>query len=166
MEGRRHKPPVPEGEPFRADPRDPFPFASESDAPPRQEPAEDLPAVPRWSHPPSHSPQVGQQPPSLGADTAGAPVKSPRVPATPVQRQARIALWVGVASLFVFNLFLGPIAIVMGAIAVQRGERRTGLRAIVLGGIGTVIGIVVAILYMTGVMPNLDELIDDFGNRD
>lgn len=177
---REFKGPKPIGEPYRADPSDPLPFPTENDAPPRHEPPADLPEVPRWTRPPSHSPEFqpgAEVPPAPGVGTGGGAAgpqspspdaqprqaQSPEVerPKTPAYRQARIGMWIGVASLFVFNIFLGPAAIVMGIVAIQRGEKQTGYWALGLGIAGTLIGIVVMILVATGVMPSLDELMED-----
>ncbi len=180
MGDKEFKGPQPVGEPYRADPADPLPFPTENDAPPRHEPPPDLPEVPRWTRPPSHSPefQPGAQPPPAsglqeGGSTGeqhvrprGAPFNKDAAaqkvePPTPAYRQARIGMWIGVASLFVFNIILGPVAIVMGISAIQRGEKRIGTRALGLGIAGTVTGIIVMVLVATGVMPSLDELMQD-----
>lgn len=166
---KEFQPPQPVGEPYRADPADPFPFPTEADAPPRHEPPSDLPAVPRWSHPPTHSQGIpGAVPPvDGGADSrpqfrqpGDVPPGSPGTP-IPVSRQARVALWIGIASIFVFNIFLGPMAIVLGIRAVKNGEKQTGQWAIATGIAGTLIGILVMVLVATGVMPSLDEMLKD-----
>lgn len=168
---REFKPPSPEGDPYRADPADPFPFPTEADAPPRQEPPPDLPEVPRWSHPPTHNPNYSGAAPAPGEPVGGnaqpqfrppgGAVEGKPKPPVPVERQARIGLWIGVASLFVFNIFLGPAAIVLGIRAIRNGEKQIGQWAIVLGTAGLLIGIAVMILIGTGVMPSVEEMLRD-----
>lgn len=169
----RFVPPEPVGEPFRADPSDPSPFVSEGDAPsvPVVEPA--APVLP--GHPPTHSapeeiypvnpstpPQ--QQPPQYGQNVRPAQPPAQRAPLNAEEKFARTAVWVGVASIFIFNVIFGPIAVVMGAMALQRGQKEKGYWAIGLGVAGTVIGVAVLILVSTGVMPTFDEMIDDLRN--
>lgn len=168
---RDFRPPAPEGEPYRADPADPFPFPTEADAPPRQEPPTDLPEVPRWSHPPTHNPNYAGTAPMPGEPTGGAAkpkfrqpggaIAGSASPPAPVARQARIGLWIGVASLFVFNVFLGPAAIVLGIRAIRNGEKQLGQWAVGLGTAGLLIGITVMVLIGTGVMPSVEEMLRD-----
>lgn len=167
---REFKPPAPQGEPYRADPSDPFPFPTESDAPARHEPSTDLPEVPRWSHPPTHSAEFSGVAPAASEPVEsgkpqfrqpGDPFAAKPKPPIPVGRQARVGLWIGVASLFVFNIFLGPAAVVLGVRAVRNGEKQIGQWAIALGVAGTVIGITVMVLISTGVMPSVEEMLRD-----
>lgn len=85
----------------------------------------------------------------------------PPQPPTAAARQARVAFWIGIASIFVFNIFLGPLAIVLGIRAIRNGEKQTGQWAVATGVAGTLIGILVMVLVATGVMPSFDELLRD-----
>lgn len=78
---------------------------------------------------------------------------------SPQYRQARIAVWVGVASIFLFNVILGPLAVVFGALSMRRGERRLGRMAVILGVIGTVVGILLLVLVSNGVLPDFEEML-------
>jgi hypothetical protein len=133
-------PPAPVGEPYRGDPGQPPPFEFES---PRDARAERQ----QFQHP--------MPPPQLPA----------HVPLTPEQRFARIALWVGVASIFVFNLVLGPVAIVLGILAIRRGELQTGRRAALFGLLGTVIGAIFMYLVANGMLPSVEEMLKDLETK-
>lgn len=67
---------------------------------------------------------------------------------------------IGIASLLILHVPLGPIAIVLGIKAIRSGERQTGRWAIAAGIGGTLIGILGVVLWATGVMPTLDELME------
>lgn len=151
------------GEPYRADPKDPPPFTAEGDRLPAAQPA---PAQvdagnPPLGHPPSHSPQYAQQSrPAPSEQPTFVPAQKERVQ-TPEERFARISLWLGVASIFAFGPILGPVAVVLGVMSIQRGEKKLGRLAIIFGLIGTLLGILFAVLVAKGVLPSLDELLDD-----
>lgn len=72
-----------------------------------------------------------------------------------------MGVWAGVASIFVFNLVLGPVAVVIGIMAMGRGERDRGKLAIWLGLAGTVIGIALLVLVAVGVIPDVDQMLRD-----
>lgn len=157
------KPPQPVGEPFRADPSDPVPFPDEQDSPRQLPPTA---ADEQAAHPPSHTPEYAV--PSIPNDGRVRPQfrAQPQVQkrkAREHERMAKIALAVGIASI-VISPILGPVAIVMGSMAVKRGEKSIGWWAISTGIAGTVIGIVVAILVATGVIPSFSELLNDIQN--
>jgi hypothetical protein len=165
----KYQPPKPEEEPFRADPSDPAPFTHEGDLPAARD-IDTAPVTALPGHPPTHSSPdslygyKGQTPRPESPPKPGQPVftrpgaNAPAKPIDPVERFGRTALWVGVASLFIFNVVFGPIAIIMGAMAVQRGQKKNGWWAIGLGAAGTAIGVAVLVLVSTGVMPSLDEM--------
>lgn len=133
------QPPRPIGEPYRADPLGPPPF------PTANEP----------------SPTVRQMPPV--AETP--PVAAAAEKRSPDQRFARFAVWTGISSIFVFNVFIGPLAVVMGFVAHRRGQHRSGRHAMLLGAFGTVIGVVILVLVSEGVLPDLDQVLDDLRKR-
>lgn len=141
-------PPAPVGEPYRADPRDPAPFEYGDPAPPRS-----LPTLGTAPQPYQRELRAGQSPPATS-------FVQPRA-LGPDEKFARTAMRIGIASIFVFNLVLGPLAILLGASALRRGQRRTGWQAIWLGAGGTLIGVVALVLLATGVIPPLEELIED-----
>lgn len=157
MAPREFRPPEPIGEPFRGDPQAPAPFSDDAQS--------------NWSSTPT-VPQGG--PPSLGQPPS---LAAPETPAqtqpqfqrpeqrqselSPDQRFARIAVWVGVASIFVFNLVLGPVAIALGISAIRRGERSSGKLTVILGAIGTLVGVVFLVLVAAGVLPNIDQMLKD-----
>ncbi len=164
----RFLPPEPVGEPFHGDPSDPNPFLTEGEtpaAPSALQPG----SMPVPGHPPTHSsPEAiypGSAPQPRQQAQQGQFRQPQSAPVDPVERFARTAVWVGVASIFIFNVIFGPIAVVMGAMAIQRGQKEKGWLAVGLGVLGTVIGIVVLVLVSTGVMPSWDEMIDDLRNR-
>jgi hypothetical protein len=161
-------PPAPVGTPYRSDPADPAPFLTEDDA---------VPVVPVKAETPAASTGLPQHEDSAPRTEYGAPpmfqpsAKSgrsggptPAAPLSPEARFARVALWVGVASLFLFNVVLGPIAIVMGATAIKRGEKHQGRLAIIYGVIGTAIGVLLLVLSGLGVIPTVDEMWNDIRN--
>lgn len=153
---RTLKPPTPIGEPFRADPSDPAPFVDESQFPATPG------GPPTWQTPlPTHRAQQG---PTFLRPGEGASPTPPRQ-LTPEQRFGRTAFWTGIASIFLFNLILGPVAIIMGAMAVTRGEKRLGQLAMLFGLLGTVIGVALLYLVAEGVLPDLDELMKDLRNQ-
>jgi hypothetical protein len=161
------------GEPFRADPSDPAPFLTDNDSVPTV-PVEPGPypapqTDPPAGHPPSHSPEYGgptpgdaPRAPSFRRPGEGAPQKLPAPSAE--ERFGRTALWVGVASIFVFNIILGPIAIIMGVMAIQRGEQHNGRLAILWGAVGTIVGVAIIVLASMGVIPSFDEMVNDIRN--
>lgn len=150
--GSRFTPPPAIGEPYRADASGPPPFES-------GDPQEAARAQARKSspgHPPSMSPQYARLLPPL--QEGGGPASKPQL--TPDQRFARTAFGVGIASLLVFQVVLGPLAVLLGARAVRRGERELGRRTMLLGAIGTLIGIAALVLQATGVIPPTEELLE------
>lgn len=157
---KKFVPPAPVGEPYRADPTEPAPFADGT------APATFAPAPPLISDVPA-----GVQTPRVEQDlatrpqfqTRGAQPQAASAPRPP-EKMAKIALWVGIASIVISPL-LGPVAIVMGAVSINRGEKKLGSWALATGVAGTVIGLTVLILVLTGVMPNLDQLLEDIRER-
>lgn len=166
---RGFQPPRPQGEPFRADPADPAPFLTEDDkvpvVPVESSPYFPEPAAP-FGHPPSHSPEYGGagagQGPVFQRPSARTP--APASPVKPEERFARTAFWVGIASIFVFNIVIGPIAMIMGAMAMRRGEKRLGGLAMTFGAIGTFIGVLLLVLVGMGILPSVDEMLKDIRN--
>ncbi|MFY9487326.1 MAG: hypothetical protein WAP35_01325 [Solirubrobacterales bacterium] len=166
---KRYMPPAPQETPFRGDPGDPVPFITDRQLGELPIDPEPLP----YQLPPEGA-TAGEIPWGAGATRPQQPVPGDapvfqRPAAGPLtaastsndQRSARIAVGVGIASIFVMNLILGPIAIVLGARAAKRGERKLGTLAISTGAAGTVIGIVVLILWLAGVLPSLDEMLNE-----
>lgn len=169
---REFVPPEPVGQPYRADPSDPFPFPTEADAPPAQVPQQELPDVPRWSRPPSYSPDLQ---PGAGADVStpsGNPADRPQAPqflqpgeaapprdpeAAAATRHARIAIWIGIASFLVAYTFLGAISIVMGATAMKRGEKKLGLWAVWIGIASVAMGIALYVLEAVGALDGFED---------
>lgn len=153
MAERAFLPPSTPGEAFRADPSDPAPFLTENDK---------VPVVPVESGPihPSASPPI-ESPPTYRTDQPvfQAPSQVARKSDTPEERFAKIALWTGVASVFVFQLILGPAAIVMGIMSIRRGETRNGWLAVLFGTIGVVFGVVVLVLTAMGIFPTTEEML-------
>jgi hypothetical protein len=163
----RFVPPAPVGAPYRSDPSDPAPFLTDDVT---------VPVVPVEAAPyiePTGLPQHAEDAPrtEYGAPPMFQPPGSkssnqvPVLPLTPNQRFARTALWVGVASIFIFNIVIGPIAVIMGVMAIRRGERHNGRLAIITGVIGTLIGAALLILSAAGVIPSVDEMLNDLRNR-
>lgn len=168
--GREFKPPEPVGEPFRADPKDPPPFSAggervgssagtEAAAP--SVPVGPPVAGPPWGHPPTHSPTDLPRYGGPDGQPSGARPPQQPLPWTPDERFARTAMWVGVASIFIFNVVLGPIAMALGVSAMRRGQREMGGRALLLGAVGTVLGILLLVLSAVGVLPSFDDLLRD-----
>jgi hypothetical protein len=161
----RFVPPAPIGTPYRSDPADPAPFLTDSDP---------VPGVPVEPAPapyiePTGLPQHAESAPrtEYGAPPMEQPHGKPVVPLvieplTPEQKYARIAFWVAIASIFVFNIVLGPIAVFMGFAARKKGQEELGKRAILIGVIGTVIGIVAIVLAALGVIPPFSEFVNKF----
>lgn len=158
-----YHPPKPVGEPFRADPNDPVPFPDEHESP-RQLPtiAEPVPVTPDLGMPPVPNDGRAVRPQFRQPNAAGQ--AKPKRVMRAHEKAAKIALAVGIASL-VISPVLGPIAIVLGAKAIKNGEKNIGWWAISAGIAGTVIGIVFAILVLTGVMPSFSELLDQYRNK-
>lgn len=161
---RGFQPPAPHGEPYRADPSDPAPFLTEHDKVPvvpveREVPTE---AMLGYGQPPTHSNPQQTGPTFTQPGTSKTQGQAP--PSTPNERFARNAFWAGIASIFVFNVVLGPIAIIMGTLAIVRGEKRLGQLAILFGVIGTVIGVALLVLVAEGVIPSFDQLLRDVRN--
>ncbi|MFT4049674.1 MAG: hypothetical protein QM648_07520 [Solirubrobacterales bacterium] len=156
-----YQPPDSIGDPFRADPGDPAPFLTEHDKVPvvPVEPVYVPPADARLGHPPTNTPQFQEQPRYGQFGTPTTPLQQP--PLTPDQRFGRIALWSGVASIFLFNIILGPIAMIMGVRAIQRGETKNGRLAILFGALGALIGVALLVLVAEGVIPDLNEMLRD-----
>ncbi len=166
---REYRAPEPVGEPYRADPADGAPFSTESDPVPTVSPAEAWQPQEAYGHPPSHSPEYQQGSRPARGETGPSFRQSSELqrtlpPLTEEARFARIAFWTGIASIFVFNIVLGPIAVVMGAMAIRKGEKRLGQLAVLFGALGTLIGIVLLILVAQGVLPTLDEMLKDIRN--
>lgn len=162
MSGERitFKPPEPIGEPFRAagGERSHFPvegdIASFQPAPP--ESAEFRPVlVPEPFAPDTaaSAPPVFVQPGERGSE-------APRQPTSASRTRARNALIIGLVSLFVLPIPLGQIAIVLGVKAMRSGERELGRWAVIAGVTGTVLGIAGIVLWATGALPTLDELME------
>ncbi|MGH2906141.1 MAG: hypothetical protein ACRDKI_05165 [Solirubrobacterales bacterium] len=160
---RQFKPPQPVGEPFRADPADPAPFTVEgatavpmpppslADAP--VPPAPELPAQfrtrPQAAAPPQFRPQ--QPRPQLSPDEARN------------ARLAKIGLALGIASILISPL-VGPIAIVLGSMSISRGEKKVGAWALSTGVAGTLIGVVVVVLVLTGAI-DPDQILQNLRNK-
>lgn len=143
------------GEVYRADPADPPPFPTEQSQSPVAQ------AAPPAGHPPSHSPEFAYRNPIAPTDQPTfIPTQKPRVQ-SPEERFARIALWLGVVSIFAFGPILGPIAMLLGSMSIRRGEKKLGRLAIIFGLLGTVLGVLFAVLVAKGVLPSVDELLDD-----
>lgn len=134
---RELRPPEPVGEPYRGDPGSGVPFPKEGDFPGGHV------ALP--------------QPPEREVPL----VRAPNDPVTPEQRFARAALWLGVASIFIFSVVIGPIAFVMGLLAIRNGEVRTGKIAAACGLLGTFIGVLLLVLVQAGILPSVDEMIKE-----
>lgn len=140
------RPPKPVGEPFRGNPADVFPFpVTGLGGVPVPVPAIAPVPVPAAAVPMGHLPVFN--PPAVSAGRS------------PEYRAARVALGLGLASLLVLPLVLGPIAIVLGVRSLRAGERKLGHWAISAGVAGTVLGVVGLILWATGVIPSIDELL-------
>ncbi|MGK2878080.1 MAG: hypothetical protein ACSLFF_05835 [Solirubrobacterales bacterium] len=163
--GNKHyEPPPSVGEPFRADPSGPAPFLTDS---------EQVPVVPVESAPyrepadlPKHdddAPRTEYGAPPMFQPSGKTPAQK-AAPMRPEARFARTAMWVGVASIFVFNIVLGPIAVIMGVMALRRGEQRQGRLAIIFGAVGTTIGVLLLVLASAGILPSVDEMWNDIRN--
>ncbi|MFY9265664.1 MAG: hypothetical protein WAO61_09610 [Solirubrobacterales bacterium] len=153
--------PRPEQTPFRGDPRDPVPFITDrqlGDLPRDPRPAAYV--LPQDGATAGEIPLTGPASASRG-DRSAEPAAGRLIAASPDDRRpARVALVIGVLSILVFNLILGPIAVALGLKAIRRGEAKLGLWALSTGVAGTAIGIAVVILWLTGVLPSLDELMN------
>jgi hypothetical protein len=162
---REYLPPVPEAEPYRADPRADAPFPTEGAAPPAVPVDPNLPPIrvgaqvepPRDLQPQFY--RQGEAPPAV--IPARPPVTEDERAA---QRYGRIAVGFGVASLLI-NPIISPIAIVMGVVAYRRGQHFLGRWAIGTGVAAAILGIVMAILIAAGVLPTFSEMLDDLRNR-
>ena len=165
MPGRGFQPPAPVGEPYRADPSGPAPFVREGEPVPVV-PVE--PAVEPNPGRPVPSPPYAYPQPQSDATTPQfrqpGTVQRSTAPMSADERFARVSLWIGVASIFVFNLFLGPVAIVRGVMSIRRGEKRLGQLALVYGLLGTVIGIAYIALVAAGVLPTFNQMLTDIRN--
>jgi hypothetical protein len=162
---RAYEPPPSVGEPFRAHPEDPAPFLTEDDkvpVVPVEPSASQVIAESPAGHPPSHSPEYGGGQPRF--QQPGQVVRPATAAPSPEERFAKTAYWTGIASIFVFNVILGPTAIVMGVMAIQRGEKRLGKLAIVFGVIGTVIGVALLVMVSADVL-NINEKLDSVFKR-
>jgi hypothetical protein len=168
--GNDYVPPKPVGEPFRADPSDPPPFAREraqgavvqADAPMSwtsdtaapntlQSPPE-RPPSPAELRELAQKPQFQQPPRSTG-----------RARMDPNERLAKLGLGAGIASIVLSPIF-GPIAIVLGSIALGRGQKRIGAWALASGIAGTLIGVVGVLLVVLGII-DPHELIRRLQNK-
>ncbi len=156
--GRRFLPPEPIGTPYQGDPAAPFPFETDAAA-----------ASPVYPYgPPSSLQAPGQASVGPPPGFASAPPQQQSMPLPPEFTQQRVraanvdpgfrdarrAMWVGVTSLFVLGLVLGPIGVVLGVRAVRAGQRRLGWIAIVTGAVGFVVHITVLVLAAAGVIPS------------
>jgi hypothetical protein len=165
---REFQPPSPVGEPYRADPTGPAPFVREGEKVPTVPVEAAEPVAPGR---PVTGPPYGYPRPEAGRSAEGRPQFRPpdsrpvNTPVDPVERYARTAMWLGVASIFIFNLFFGPAAIVMGIISIRRGEKKLGRQAIIFGAVGTFVGILYLVLVAVGVLPTFDEMLNDIRNR-
>lgn len=165
MSDDRFVPPAPVGTPYRSDPADPAPFLTDADSVPV------VPVEPAPYREPANLPKHADDDPrtEYGAPPMFQPSgKTPAQKAaalTPEARFARTAFWIGIASIFVFNVVLGPVAVIMGLMAMRRGEKHHGRLAIILGLIGTTIGVVLLVLASTGVIPTVDEMWNDIRDR-
>lgn len=141
------------GEPFRADPSDAAPFLTEHDnvpaVPVDSSSILDAPAPPLGS-PPSHADQPEGSQPVFRTPAGGGSRAAQQ--SSPEERFAKVAMWVGVASIFIFQLILGTVAVFMGVSAYRRGQKQHGRLAIIFGGIGIVLGITTLVLVSTGVL--------------
>ena len=127
-----------------------------------------MPGVPVEPAPyiePTGLPQHGEDAPrtEYGAPPMSQPSGKPPtpkvlVPLTADQKYARNAFWVAIASIFIFNIVLGPIAIYMGVVARRKGQEELGKRAILIGVIGTIIGILAIVLSAMGVIPPVQRI--------
>lgn len=164
--GDRFVPPAPIGTPYRSDPADPAPFLTDQD-PVVAVPVEPAPYVQPTGLPQHEedAPRTEYGAPPMFEKPGKGPNKSAAEPLSPEARFARTAMWVGVASIFVFNVVVGPIAIIMGIMAIRRGEKQQGRLAIIYGAIGTAIGVALLVLSAAGVIPTVDEMINDIRNR-
>lgn len=161
---REFLPPEPVGEPFRADPADPAPFPAADETPTRI-PAPSPGPGPPFGHPPTHSREFQERygdPTGAGRDPfVPRPAQRPPLPVSADERFAKTARGLGIASIFVFNVVLGPIAMVMGVMAMRRGEQRLGRSAVIFGAIGLTVGILLLVLAALGVIPSVDEMLKD-----
>jgi hypothetical protein len=161
----RFVPPAPVGTPYRSDPADPAPFLNASDS---------VPVVPVEAAPyiePTGLPQHAEDAPrtEYGAPPMFQPpgksaIQGPPVPLTDDQRFARNAFWFGIASLFLFQVVMGPVAIVLGIMSRRRGELEMGKRTIILGLVAIAIGVLSIVLTVLGVIPPANELWDKIRN--
>jgi hypothetical protein len=78
----------------------------------------------------------------------------------PDLRDARMAMWVGVISLFVLGVVFGPIGVALGIRSLRAGQRRLGWIAIVTGAIGFVSHVALLVLVATGVIPSPAEWLE------
>ncbi len=158
---RRYLPPVPVGTPYEGDPKQPFPFETES-APQRPSQASPFP----HGEPPPGTAQaetpVGA-PPGFGTAPGEPPLMMPpeftqsRMRSKNVdipRRHARTALWVSIASLLFFGIVLGPIGFVLGIRSVREGEKSLGWWAIAVGLTGFISSAVLLVLVATGTIEN------------
>ncbi|MBI5309737.1 MAG: hypothetical protein HZB14_01715 [Actinobacteria bacterium] len=180
MSGREivYRPPRPIGAPFRGDPHDRPVFPTEgspassssaqippsADSGPYVLPPEGATAgqIP-LSGPYSRQPLPGDEQPAGQAPVftrpGAGPVSGPNaVPPTETERKARTALTIGVVSLLILHIPLGPIAIALGIKSIRAGERKVGAWAVSTGVAGTLIGVTAFVLWATGVLPTLDQL--------
>ncbi|MBJ7355292.1 MAG: hypothetical protein JHC98_10760 [Thermoleophilaceae bacterium] len=162
----RFIPPAPIGTPYRSDPSDPAPFPTEGETVPAV-PVEPAPYVQPTGLPQHEedAPRTEYGAPPMFEKPGRSGKQSSATPLSPEARFARTAMWVGVASIFVFNIVIGPIAVIMGVMAIRRGEKQQGRLAIIYGVIGTAIGVALLVLSAAGVIPTFDEMLDDIRNR-
>jgi hypothetical protein len=92
---------------------------------------------------------------SLGTPSSAPAPYTPDVP--PVSQgtspegmiYARIGVVVGVLGIFLFFFFiLGPIAIILGYVGYTKGDVKTGKIAMILGAVGTLISLLVSLVFI------------------
>lgn len=97
-------------------------------------------------------------------ENCGAPLTPPPLkPATPTQLEgqapsaqspegviyAKIGVVVGALGIFLFFLFiLGPVAIILGYVGYTKGDTGTGKIAMILGGIATMLSLLVSAVFI------------------
>ena len=153
---REYLPPAAEADPYRGDPRESSPFPTEGAAPA---------ALPVDPHLPPIRVGARVEPPREGppqfyksgeAPSAAIPPRPKTQDEQSAERYGKFAFGFGIASL-VINPIFSPIAIVLGVIAMRRGQERLGRWAIGTGVAGLVIGTILVVLVSAGVI-NVDEM--------
>lgn len=161
-------PPAAVGKPFRGDPKQPFPFSVQG----QPEISDSAAAPPLASNSPVRPVSVPPPLPAQAGGTHSEPrflplppeftqAKSRQANANSDQRYAKIALGVAIGSLIVFGVVLGPVGMLMGMRAVQRGEKKMGWWAVGIGLFGLVSGIVLIALIANGQLEGFNELVQN-----